>query len=153
MAARRGVTGSVLDVHFAAGERIVAAEELHPLLAADHVDLERLGRAARRCAHEEDRRGRLGIEIADLLRLRVRPRGDDAVVHDVPERHQMRAAIGADGGACHDAFLAEEARELGLRHLDLGPSRHDYKLISWPTFSRWCVASPNVNSDDLARLK
>ena len=61
MAARRGVTGSVLDVHFAAGERIVAAEELHPLLAADHVDLERLGRAARRCAHEEDRRGRLGI--------------------------------------------------------------------------------------------
>src|SRR2546422_4438282 len=61
MAARRGVTGSVLDVHFAAGERIVAAEELHPLLAADHVDLERLGRAARRRAHEEDRRGRLGI--------------------------------------------------------------------------------------------
>src|SRR2546426_8324780 len=61
MAARRGVTGSVLDVHFAAGERIVAAEELHPLLAADHVDLERLGRAARRCAHEEDRRGRLGV--------------------------------------------------------------------------------------------
>ena len=95
----------------------------------------------------------LALEIADLLRLRVRPRGDDAVVHDVPERHQMRAAIGADGGACHDAFLAEEARELGLRHLDLGPSRHDYKLISWATFSRWCVASPNVNSDDLARLK
>src|SRR5438093_12648949 len=61
MAARRGVTGSVLDVHFAAGERIVAAEELHPLLAADHVDLERLGRAARRRAQEEDRRGRLGV--------------------------------------------------------------------------------------------
>src|SRR2546422_6293000 len=65
MAARRGVTGSVLDVHFAAGERIVAAEELHPLLAADHVDLERLGRAARRCAHEEDRRGRLGVGGGD----------------------------------------------------------------------------------------
>src|SRR2546427_4486680 len=61
MAARRGATGSVLDVHFAAGERIVAAEELHPLLAADHVDLERLGRAAPRCAHEEDRRGPLGV--------------------------------------------------------------------------------------------
>src|SRR5207247_1866900 len=94
MAARRGVTGSVLDVHFAAGERIVAAEELHPLLAADHVDLERFGRAARRRAHEEDRRGRLGIGgsheandtawwVAWGLRSSLRSFCDFAYVHAV----------------------------------------------------------------------
>src|SRR5206468_12367003 len=45
---------AVLGIDLPTGKRVVAAKELHSLLAADHVDLERLGRACLRAAHEKD---------------------------------------------------------------------------------------------------
>jgi hypothetical protein len=47
--------------------------------------------------------------------------------------------------------LATPMGELEGGAFDAPPS--SYKLISWATRSRCQVASPNVNSDDLARLK
>src|SRR5947209_5651938 len=99
-AASERLRRAVIGIDLAAGERVVAAEELHVAVPPDHVDLERLGRAGRRVPHEHDRRRRLRFD----------------------------------------------------RRLRAGRLRH-YKLISCATRSRWYVASPNVNSDDLARLK
>ena len=51
----------VARIDLAAGKRVEAAEELHAPLAADHVDLDRLGRARRRGAHDDHGRGRPGL--------------------------------------------------------------------------------------------
>src|SRR5687768_3111460 len=94
---RRGIVG----VDFPARKRIEAAEKPHRLLAANHVDLGRLGGVGRRVAHDDDR-GR-GLRLGD-----------------------------GSGDLCQ---------------------RDSYRLMSCATRSRWYVASPKVNSDDLARLK
>src|SRR5213078_1291019 len=60
-AARPRARRSVGGIDLAAREGVVAAEELHGPLAADHVDLDRLRRAGRRRAHEHDGRGGLRL--------------------------------------------------------------------------------------------
>src|SRR5919106_2546299 len=100
VAARQGLGGAVGGVDPPARERVVTAQELHGLVAADHPHLEGLGGAGGPLARRLDRRGRLGL----------------------------------DG----------RGREVW---------HQPYRLISWATRSRCHVASPNVNSDDLARLK
>src|SRR5207302_6951200 len=52
---------AVLWIDLAAGERVVAAEELHGPPPADHVDLDRLRRPRRCGAHEHD--GRRGLRL------------------------------------------------------------------------------------------
>ena len=52
-----------------------------------------------------------------------------------------------------DAAGFGTAGVVGASGLAVLMSETNYKLISCATRSRWYVASPNVNSDDLARLK
>ena len=73
----------------------------------------------------------------------------------------------AAGRGLRDRRLASagawRARAVGAPALDASaldaasaggqPTPAPQRLMSWATFSRWFVASPKVNSDDLARLK
>src|SRR3954447_12791687 len=70
------------------------------------------------------RRARIALEVAHLLGLRVRPRPQAPVAHDVPERHEMRAAVAAVGRADDGALLVEEGQHLVLAHLDLVAAAH-----------------------------
>src|SRR5262245_20553856 len=59
-AARERRWRAVDRIDLAAGEGVVAAEELHAPVAPDHVDLERLARAGGSIAYQQDGRRRLG---------------------------------------------------------------------------------------------
>ena len=81
------------------------------------------------------RAARVALEVADLLRLRVRPRPQLAVADHVPERHQMRPAVAAERGAGDHALLVEEGRDLLRRHRDLRPTAHAARAIRFSAAS------------------
>src|SRR5262249_1411462 len=62
MSAREERRGRVRRIDLAAGERVEAAEEPHALLAANHVDLERLWRVGARGAEQDDGRRGAGLD-------------------------------------------------------------------------------------------
>src|SRR2546423_5811057 len=70
-----------------------------------------------------ERRARVALEVPRLLRLRVGPPTELGPVGDVPERHQVRAAVRPQRGAAHDHLLVEERAQLLVAHPDLVASR------------------------------
>src|SRR5574341_704370 len=120
---RRGAL--VLGIHLAAGEGVVAAEELHAALAADHPDLDRLRRAGGGRPHQDDRRRRLRLD-----------RGSPGQFGTHVRRWGDRRAGSRRGMGVARARVPMPCQ----------------RLMSCATRSRWYVASPKVNSDDLARL-
>ena len=81
------------------------------------------------------RAARVALEVADLLRLRVRPRPQLAVADHVPERHQMRPAVAAERGAGDHALVVEEGRDLLGRHRDLRPTAHAARAMRFSAAS------------------
>src|SRR3954453_9396667 len=71
-----------------------------------------------------ERRPRVALEVAHLLRLRVRPGPDPPGAQHVPERHQVGAADAAVGGAGHRLLIREEGLGLLGANLDLVAAAH-----------------------------
>src|SRR3954452_13201628 len=70
------------------------------------------------------RRARVALEVADLLRLRIGPRPDPAAPQHVPERHQVGEAVAPVRGAGDGLLLPEEGLHLLRGHLDLVAAAH-----------------------------
>src|SRR2546423_1156293 len=110
----------------------VAREQRHAVLrhlarVALHVDVALEHDAAQLVVLDAvldlERRARVALEVPRLLRLRVGPTAQLRPLVDVPEGHQVRAAVRAERGAAHDHLLVEERLQLLLAHADLVASR------------------------------
>src|SRR5260370_14346583 len=66
-----------------------------------------------------DGRARVALEGLDLLRLPEGPGGEHQAVPDVPEGHEVRAAVRAEARDREHALLVEEALQRLLGHPDL----------------------------------
>src|SRR4051794_29766761 len=70
------------------------------------------------------RAARVALEVAHLLRLRVRPRPALAVAQHVPERHQVGPAVAAGRGDGEHSPGIEERGHLRVAHGDRGAPVH-----------------------------
>ena len=85
---------------------------------------------------DRQRRARVALEVAHLLRRGVGPRPQLVVAHDVPQRHQVRPAVAADRRADHGALLVQERVELGVAHPDLLAAAHPMRAAAASTAAR-----------------
>ena len=74
---------------------------------------------------ELQRAARVTLEVAHLLRLRVRPRPALALAHHEPQRHQVRPGVAPHRGAGDDALIGDERGGLVGRHRDLAAAAHE----------------------------